>query len=117
MTDLRITTSDGGDAILEEAAVQGLKASLHGPLLQPGDAEYDETRKVWNGMVDRRPALIARCSGVADVIAAVRYCGGALCPQLQNSNLGARRRPQRPGQCRVPRGPDDRSGRHAQCPG
>src|SRR4051812_19718533 len=73
MTDLRITTSDGADAILEEAAVQGLKASLHGPLLQPGDAEYDETRKVWNGMVDRRPALIARCSGVADVIAAVRF--------------------------------------------
>ena len=73
MTDLRITTNNGADAILEEAAVQELKTSLHGPLLQPGDAEYDKTRTVWNGMVDRRPALIVRCSGVADVIAAVRF--------------------------------------------
>ena len=73
MTDLRITTNNGADAILEEAAVQELKTSLHGPLLQPGDAEYDKTRTVWNGMIDRRPALIARCSGVADVIAAVRF--------------------------------------------
>jgi FAD/FMN-containing dehydrogenase len=73
MTDLRITTSGGADAILEEAAVQGLKANLHGLLLQPGDAGYDEARKVWNGMIDRRPALIARCAGVADVIAAVRF--------------------------------------------
>jgi hypothetical protein len=40
MTDLRITTNNGADAILEEAAVQELKTSLHGPLLQPGDAEY-----------------------------------------------------------------------------
>jgi len=73
MTDLRITTNNGADAILEEAVVQELKTSLHGPLLQPGDAEYDKTRTVWNGMVDRRPALIVRCSGVADVIAAVRF--------------------------------------------
>jgi FAD/FMN-containing dehydrogenase len=73
MTDLRITTNNGADAILEEAAVQELKTSLHGPLLQPGDAEYDKTRTVWNSMVDRRPALIVRCSGVADVIAAVRF--------------------------------------------
>ena len=73
MTDLRITTNNGADTILEEAAVQELKTSLHGPLLQPGDAEYDKTRTVWNGMVDRRPALIVRCSGVADVIAAVRF--------------------------------------------
>src|SRR5215469_7933006 len=73
MTDLRITTTSGADAILEDAAVQGLGASLHGPLLCPGDAGYDEARKVWNGMIDRRPALIARCAGVADVLAAVKF--------------------------------------------
>src|SRR5947208_5326930 len=73
MTDLRITTTSGADAFLEEAAVERLNANLHGPLLRPGDAAYDEARKVWNGMVDRRPALIARCAGVADVIAAVRF--------------------------------------------
>ena len=42
-----------------------------GELLRPGDPGYDDARKVWNGMIDKRPALIARCAGVADVIAAV----------------------------------------------
>jgi FAD/FMN-containing dehydrogenase len=73
MTDLRMITSDGGDTFLEEPAVQGLAESLRGPLLRPGDGGYDEARKVWNGMIDRRPALIARCAGAADVIAAVRF--------------------------------------------
>jgi FAD/FMN-containing dehydrogenase len=73
MTDLRVVTSDGGDAILEDATAQGFAGNLRGPLLRPGDGGYDEARKVWNGMIDRRPALIARCAGVADVIAAVRF--------------------------------------------
>jgi FAD/FMN-containing dehydrogenase len=73
MTDLRMITSDGGDTVLEEASVQGFADSLRGLLLRPGDGGYDEARKVWNGMIDRRPALIARCAGVADVIAAVRF--------------------------------------------
>jgi len=73
MTDLRVITTDGADAILEEAAVQDLAANLRGPLLRQGDGGYDNARKVWNGMIDRHPALIARCAGVADVIAAVRF--------------------------------------------
>ena len=73
MTDLKVTTTSGTDAIIEEAVVQELRARLHGPLLCSGDTAYDETRKVWNGMIDRRPALIARCAGVADVIAAVKF--------------------------------------------
>src|SRR5215831_11256692 len=73
MTDLRITTISGSDAILEDALVEGLRANLRGALLRPGDAGYDEAREVWNGMIDRRPALIARCAGVADVIAAVKF--------------------------------------------
>jgi FAD/FMN-containing dehydrogenase len=73
MTDLRVATNKGADAILEEDTVQNFAAGLRGPLLRPGDNGYDEARKVWNGMIDRRPALIARCAGVADVIAAVSF--------------------------------------------
>ncbi len=46
-------------------------AEFSGVLVQPGDAEYDEVRQVYNGMIDRRPAVIARCRGTADVVAAV----------------------------------------------
>ena len=73
MTDLRVVTTEGSDAILEEAAVHDFAANLRGSLLHPGDSGYDEARKVWNGMIDRRPALVARCAGPADVIAAVRF--------------------------------------------
>jgi FAD/FMN-containing dehydrogenase len=47
--------------------------SLRGPLLQPGDPGYDSARRVWNGGIDRKPALIARCTGPADVISAVKF--------------------------------------------
>ena len=73
MTDLRIAANQGPDAILEHAAVQDLTANLRGPLLKPEDPGYDGARVVWNGMIDRRPALIARCAGPADVIAAVNF--------------------------------------------
>ena len=46
---------------------------FQGELIQPGDPDYDEARQVWNGMIDRRPALVARCRGVADVVACVRF--------------------------------------------
>src|SRR4051794_26403203 len=46
---------------------------LRGELIQPGDPEYDDARRIHNGAIDRRPALIARCLGVDDVIASVRY--------------------------------------------
>jgi hypothetical protein len=58
---------------LEPAAIETLKASLRGELIQPDDAGYDSARKVYNGMIDRHPRLIARCADVADVIAAVNF--------------------------------------------
>src|SRR5271154_6872078 len=73
MTDVRVITTEGGDTILEAAVVENFADSLRGPLLNPGDGGYDDARKVWNGMIDRRPALIARCTGVADVMKAVRF--------------------------------------------
>lgn len=53
--------------------IQALRRSLQGPLLIPTDSGYDEARRIWNGMIDRRPALIARCRGTADVIACVNF--------------------------------------------
>ncbi len=58
---------------IDDAELAAFRSSLRGPLLQPGDADYDEARRVWNGMIDRRPALVARCRGVADIIACVRF--------------------------------------------
>jgi FAD/FMN-containing dehydrogenase len=54
-------------------SISGLADSFSGELLAPGDAGYDEARQVWNGAIDRRPGLIARCAGVADVVAALRH--------------------------------------------
>ncbi|MEO8288473.1 MAG: FAD-binding oxidoreductase [Chloroflexota bacterium] len=54
-------------------AIQGLASRLRGELLQPGSDGYEQARRVYNGMIDKRPALIARCMDVADVIAAVNF--------------------------------------------
>jgi FAD/FMN-containing dehydrogenase len=62
-----------GAVALDEAAIQSLKNSLRGALIRPTDASYEAARRVWNGMIDKRPALIVRCAGPADVIAAVRF--------------------------------------------
>ena len=73
MVDLKIASNNGADIELGEAEVAGLKARLRGDLLRPDDSGYDDARRVWNGMIDKRPALIARCAGTADVIAAVTF--------------------------------------------
>jgi FAD/FMN-containing dehydrogenase len=61
-----------GEQVAEEA-IESYRGSLRGALLRPGDEGYDEARTVWNGNIDRYPALIAKCNGVADVIAAVNF--------------------------------------------
>ena len=58
---------------LDSAALDELAGSFRGQLVGPDDPEYTEQRKVWNGSIARSPALIARCTGVADVVAAVRF--------------------------------------------
>jgi FAD/FMN-containing dehydrogenase len=59
--------------VLGEATVRELRDELRGELVLAGDTGYDEARSVWNGMIDRRPAMIARCTGANDVIAAIRF--------------------------------------------
>ena len=59
--------------VLNEATVATFKAGLRGELIEPGDPRYDEARRVYNAMIDRRPRLIARCVDVADVITAVNF--------------------------------------------
>ncbi len=66
-------TTTKQDTTLDEAAVAELKAHFRSALLRPGDAGYDAARSIWNGMIDKRPGLIARCTGSADVIAAVNF--------------------------------------------
>src|SRR5258707_5947353 len=60
-------------AMLNEDSITELKRSLRGGLIQPGDADYDEARKVYNGMIHKKPRLIARCADVADVIRSVNF--------------------------------------------
>ena len=59
--------------MLSEATITSLKSSMRGDVIEQRDASYDTARKVYNAMIDRRPRLIARCSDVADVIAAVNF--------------------------------------------
>ncbi|MQA00152.1 MAG: FAD-binding protein [Dehalococcoidia bacterium] len=58
---------------LDDDVVVSLRGRLTGEVLVAGDPGYEEARAIWNGMIDRRPALIARCAGPADVVEAVRF--------------------------------------------
>ena len=73
MADLQVTTISGPDTVLEEATVTAFKKSLRGQLITPGDASYTEARQIWNANIDRRPGLICRSVGVADVLNAVNF--------------------------------------------
>src|SRR5688500_12617786 len=60
MADLRIVTLTGAAAALGETVVERFGSGLRGELLRPDGTAYDEARKVWNGLIDKHPALIAR---------------------------------------------------------
>ena len=73
MSTIDIAQKDRKAHSLSSDDVAALKASLRGHLLQPGDDGYDDARMIWNAMIDRKPALIARCTGAADVATAVKF--------------------------------------------
>jgi FAD/FMN-containing dehydrogenase len=58
---------------MRSEVVEGFRTTLRGPVLQAGDPDYDSARSIWNAMIDRRPALIARCHDSADVLASVEF--------------------------------------------
>jgi FAD/FMN-containing dehydrogenase len=72
MTTLRGADLSGTET-LDPALVEQLRSRFSGALISPSDPTYDETRGLWNGMIDKRPSLIARCLGLADVLAAVDF--------------------------------------------
>lgn len=63
-----VGTLSGGSVELSDEELEGLGMQFHGPVLGPGDAGYDESRAVENLAIDRKPGLVIRCSGTADVI-------------------------------------------------
>jgi FAD/FMN-containing dehydrogenases len=73
MSGIRAVTSVGASVDIPAEDVEQLRVGLRGPILLPGEAGYDEARSVWNAMIDKHPALIARCTGAADVLSAIRF--------------------------------------------
>jgi FAD/FMN-containing dehydrogenase len=73
--DITAVTGAGKKILLRAADVEDFRAGLRGQLLLSGATGYEDARKIFNGMFDRRPALIARCLGAADVVRAVRFAG------------------------------------------
>ena len=70
---IKLTGLDGAMVDITPEVLQSFKTGFKGPVLTPGDAAYDETRSIWNAMIDRRPGLIVRCTGTVDVVHALRF--------------------------------------------
>src|SRR5258705_4424390 len=68
-----MTTTDARHDALGEATLGELAQALRGELVRPEDPSYDEARSIWNAAHDKKPALIIRCSGVADVLRGVEF--------------------------------------------
>ena len=73
MPDVQVKTRSGAARAVPSRSITSLTAALRGQLLFPGSAEYDTARTIWNAMIDRKPAMIARCAGAEDVAAAVQF--------------------------------------------
>ena len=73
MAAIEVVTLAHGKTSVDSSAVDSLRKELRGQLLLAGDHGYDEARTIWNAMIDKRPALIARCRGASDVMRAVAF--------------------------------------------
>ena len=70
---MRATSTDGRRVEIGQAQLDALKLRLRGPMSLPGDGSYEESRTVWNAMIDRKPAVVVKCLGTSDVIACVQF--------------------------------------------
>jgi FAD/FMN-containing dehydrogenase len=70
---MKAKTMEGHEIDLQQATIDNLRMRLKGPVFVPGEVGYDESRTVWNAMIDRSPAVVVRCLGVADVITCVQF--------------------------------------------
>src|SRR3954453_14554248 len=70
---MKVDHQPGTGSAVPADVVEALRTSLRGSVVTPGDEAYDALRRVWNGAIDRRPALIIRCAGVPDVVQAVQF--------------------------------------------
>ena len=73
MANLQAVTTTGGEVVLKEADLKTFQKGLRGELIVPGGDGYEAARKVFNGMIDKRPAVIARCADATDVLRAVEF--------------------------------------------
>ncbi len=73
MLNLNVKTTTNSYAVLNEDIIQEFEGQLANELISPDDSRYNESRSIWNGMIDKRPALIARCTTVSDVVEAVNF--------------------------------------------
>jgi len=73
--DVPVIGSDGRQMTLAAHDIEDLRAGLRGELITPGDPNYDTARRLWNPAFERKPALIVRCAGAADVVRAVSFAG------------------------------------------
>jgi FAD/FMN-containing dehydrogenase len=71
--DVPAIGSDGRQIVLARSDLEQLRGTIRGSMLLPGNEGYDQARKLWNGSFDRRPAVIVRCAGAADVIETVKF--------------------------------------------
>src|SRR5436190_3526737 len=92
----RMATPDLVDAsgiAIDEKRLTPFLAAFRGAVIRPGDPEYDSARRIWNASIDKHPGMIARCSGLADVIEAVRFareCGVLVAIRGGGHNVGGR---------------------------